>query len=140
MPFASLTIAETDSDTDAARVTDILVTHNRQFTAAAARLPLRLVVRDKAGTVQGGALGYSIHGWCYVDILALAPETRGHGMGARLLAAVEQTARARGCVGLYLFSYSFQAPGFYERQGFTAFGRIDDLPPGHAQVWLSKRL
>jgi GNAT superfamily N-acetyltransferase len=70
----------------------------------------------------------------------LVPEARGNGEGTRLLTAVENLARSRHCIGVYLFSYSFQAPGFYERHGFTAFGQIAGLPPGHVTVWLSKRL
>lgn len=125
---------------DAQRVGDILVLHNNLHTAATRREPFCLIVRDESGIIIGGAVGWTAHRWCYVDVLALVPEARGRGEGARLLAAVEELARNRNCIGIYLFSYTFQAPSFYERRGFTAFGRVDDLPPGHAQVWLSKRL
>jgi GNAT superfamily N-acetyltransferase len=132
------TISETDSPADAEAITAILIAYNRQFTPGTPRLPLRLVVHDDAGGVVGGALGYTAHGWCYVDILTLTEPMRGTGEGKRLLAAVEEAARARGCMGVYLFSYSFQAPDFYKRQGYSEFGRIDDLPKGFAQVWLMK--
>ncbi len=128
------------SPDDARRITDILASHNNLHTPATTRVPFCLVVRDVCAVVVGGAVGWTAHRWCYVDVLALVPEARRSGEGARLLAAVEDLARTRECIGVYLFSYSFQAPGFYERHGFTAFGRITDLPPGHAQVWLSKRL
>ena len=133
-------IGPTTSTDDARRITDILVSHNNLHTPATTREPFCLVVRDESAVIVGGAIGWTAHRWCYVDILALVPEARGSGEGARLLAAVEDLARSRDCIGVYLFSYSFQAPGFYERHGFTAFGQVPDLPPGHVQVWLSKRL
>ncbi len=132
-------IERSNSPDDARRITDILVAHNNQHTPSTSREPFCLVARH-ADVVVGGALGWTAHRWCYVDILALVPDARGTGEGTRLLAAVEKLARDRACIGVYLFSYSFQAPGFYERFGYTAFGRIADLPPGHTQVWLMKRL
>ena len=135
-----MVIGPLTSPKDADRIVDILVSHNNLHTPATAREPFHLVVRDDSDIVVGGALGWTAHCWCYVDILALAPEARGNGEGTRLLTAVENLARSRDCIGVYLFSYSFQAPGFYERHGFTAFGQIADLPPGPVTVWLSKRL
>jgi N-acetylglutamate synthase-like GNAT family acetyltransferase len=129
-----------NSTDDARRIIDILVSHNNLHSPATTREPFCLVVRDECTAVVGGAIGWTAHRWCYVDVLALTPETRGSGAGAQLLAAVENLARSRDCIGVYLFSYSFQAPGFYERHGFTAFGELTDLPPGHTQIWLSKRI
>jgi hypothetical protein len=44
------------------------------------------------------------------------------------------------CRGAGLSSYTFQAPAFYERHGYAAFGQIDDYPPGHTMFFLSKQL
>ena len=132
-------IEPSSSADDAQRIAAILVAHNNLHTPATSREPFCLVARD-AGTVIGGALGWTAHRWCYVDILTLVPDARGTGQGALLLTAVESLARDRNCIGVYLFSYSFQAPSFYERFGYTLLGRIEDLPPGHSQIWLSKRL
>ena len=52
----------------------------------------------------------------------------------------EDEARDRGCVGAHLDTYSFQARGFYEKQGHSVFGALPDCPPGHARFFLSKRL
>ena len=38
-----------------------------------------------------------------------------------------------------LDTFAFQAPAFYEKQGYTLFGTIEDLPPGHARYFLQKR-
>src|SRR5262249_14984729 len=42
----------------------------------------------------------------------------------RLLTAVEDAARDQGCVGAWLSAYAFQAPGFFEKNGYGPFGEL----------------
>jgi len=56
------------------------------------------------------------------------------------LRQAEQIARNRGCVGVYLDTFSFQAPGFYRKQGYKKIGQLAGLPPGSARIWFSKAL
>lgn len=53
--------------------------------------------------------------------LAVVAAARGTGLGADLVRAVEDRARAQGLTGLYLEAQSY-ALGFYERLGYTASG------------------
>lgn len=102
---------------------------------------LAIVLRDPdSGAVTGGLWGQSVAGWLYVDLLVVPEAFRGQGLGSELLACAEKIARRRGCIGLWLHTGTFQAPGFYEKLGFTAFGTIPDYPPGHATVYYLKRL
>jgi hypothetical protein len=41
-----------------------------------------------------------------------------------MLLQAEQEAKARGCRGAWLDTYSFQARGFYERLGYAVFGAL----------------
>jgi hypothetical protein len=52
---------------------------------------------------------------------------------------LEAEARARGCIGVWLDTLSFQARPFYEKHGYALFGSIEDQPPGHARHFLFKR-
>jgi GNAT superfamily N-acetyltransferase len=99
---------------------------------------LWIVARGEDGAVQGGLKGRTYYSWLFIDWLWVAPLRREEKLGMRLLQQAEQAARDRGCVGAYVDTFSFQAPRFYERQGYREFGRIEGLPPGHACVWLKK--
>jgi GNAT superfamily N-acetyltransferase len=102
---------------------------------------LAIALRDPdSGAVTGGLWGTSVAGWLYVDLLVVPEAFRGQRLGSEILARAEAVARKRGCIGLWLHTGTFQAPGFYEKLGFTAFGTIPHYPPGHATVYYLKRL
>src|SRR5258708_29975623 len=79
---------------------------------------LWVIARDADGAVQGGVKGRTFYTWLFVDWLWIAPPRRGERVGTRLLQQAEDAARDRGCVGAYLYTFSFQAPHFYRRQGY----------------------
>jgi len=103
-------------------------------------LPLGLVGCDHAGNVQAGLYGLSYWRWLFVEHLWVAERYRGTGVGSLLLKRCEHVAEQRGCIGVCLNTMSFQAPRFYERHGYRQFGRLEDVPPDHARIWLAKRL
>ena len=103
--------------------------------------PLAITLRDPdSEAITGGLWGTSVAGWLYVDLVIVPEEFRGRGLGTELLRRAEEIARKRGCVGLWLTTGTFQAPSFYEKRGFTAFGTLADYPPGHTTIFYCKRL
>jgi len=102
-------------------------------------MPLQIALRDRAGTLRGGAYGATIWGWLMLDGLWVAAEIRGRGHGARLLSAAESAAKRRGCRGVWLGTFDFQARSFYERQGYQIIGQLAGFPAGHTHFQLAKR-
>jgi GNAT superfamily N-acetyltransferase len=103
--------------------------------------PLGLLLRAAPDApIEGGIIGWSWFGWMQVHFVYLPEHLRGAGLGRRLMQRTEAIARARSCHGIWLDTYSFQARGFYEKLGFSAFGEIEDYPPGHSRIFLKKRL
>jgi GNAT superfamily N-acetyltransferase len=88
----------------------------------------------------GGLTGRTHQRWVYVELLGVAEGARGQDVGTRLMEAMEALARERGLAGLWLDTYSFQAPGFYARLGYEEIGRIPGYPGPHARIFLAKRL
>ena len=101
--------------------------------------PLAITVRNESGEVIGGLWGHTGRGWLYVDLFGLPPELRRDRVGSKLLAMAEEEAKARGCIGSFLDTFTFQARPFYEKQGYRLFGQIDDFPKGHSRFFLMKR-
>ncbi|GFM75669.1 MULTISPECIES: GNAT family N-acetyltransferase [Pseudomonas] len=102
---------------------------------------IALLVRDEqTGEVIGGLYGEIFYRWLFIELLAIPEQTRGQGIGSRLIHMAEDVAREKDCVGIWLDTFDFQAPSFYERHGFTEFGHLNDFPPEHKRFFLQKRL
>ena len=125
---------------------DVLVVHsgleayNRRRAEAGTFAALTVMLRNADGSVAGGLLGGTFWGWLHIDILWLHRDARGQGLGARMLALAEEEARRRGCHHVFLDTMSFQARPFYEKQGYTVWGELEDFPVGHTRVFLKKAL
>ncbi|MCI9880682.1 GNAT family N-acetyltransferase [Methylobacterium goesingense] len=115
-----------------------LVAHNEAQVPNGNWGLLALTVRDAAGAIVGGLWGRTGYGMLFVELLALGP-ARDRGLGRRLMQDAEAEARRRGLSGIWLDTWTFQAPGFYERLGFSECGRITDYPPGHDRIFYVKR-
>ena len=101
---------------------------------------LAVLLKDESGQIFGGLWGYTGRGWLFVELLGLPPEARGQGMGTRLMTMAMDEARQRGCIGVWLDTFSFQARPFYERLGFSVFGEINNYPTGHHRYFLARKL
>ena len=114
---------------------------NRSYTGQMPSETVGILLRDPASQeVVGGLYGEISFGWLFIELLSIPDQMRTQGTGTRLMRAAEDLARERGCEGIWLDTFSFQAPGFYRKQGFTEFGHIADFPPGHKRHFFHKRL
>jgi GNAT superfamily N-acetyltransferase len=135
---ADLTDAPSQAEEAAVRAT--LAAFNTRQGFPRDRQPLAILLRDAEGAVTGGLAGATSWSWLYIENLVVPEAARGQGLGARLMGMAEAEARARGCVGARLDTYSFQARGFYERLGYSVTGAIEDCPPGETRWSMAKRL
>jgi len=116
----------------------------RAYNARAAgrkidHVPLSITLREKR-TIVGGIVGDTHLGWLFVQFFWIDEKYRGQGLGQRLIGAAEDEARRRGAKNVYLDTFSFQAPGFYEKLGYREFGRLNDYPAGYFRAWMTKAL
>jgi GNAT superfamily N-acetyltransferase len=103
--------------------------------------PLAILLRHpNTGETVGGIWGKSSYDWLYLEFFFVPEVYRGRDIGTLLLQKAEEVARARGCIGLWLSTFAFQAPGFYERNGFECFGTPDDRPSGSKFHMMKKLL
>ena len=120
-------------------ITAGLQAHMIEQTGNLPRIPLTLLLRDDGNRVRGGIRGTIVLCWLQVDHFWADEALRGQGYGSRLLDLAEEAARLHGAIGSQLTTTTFQAIGFYRKQGYAEIGRLKDRPPGHDRVWMAKR-
>lgn len=79
-------------------------------------------------------------GWLYIVSLWVEKSSRGKGLGNELLSASERKAIEKGCHSAYLYSYSFQSPEFYIKNGYAVFGKLEKFCGEHQKLFLQKHL
>jgi len=114
--------------------------YNEQQAGDDSSHSLCFVLRGPDEEIAGGVIGAVHYTWLYVDLMWVREDLRGQGYGHRLLTLVEEAARDLGAQHAYLDTFSFQAPGFYEKHGYQVFGELRDFPPGHTRTYLAKQL
>ena len=93
-----------------------------------------------ADSIIGGIQVQIGGGWLYIASLWVDENHRGKGIGKRLLNLAEKTASEKGCHGVYLYTYSFQSPRFYEKSGYSIFGQLEEFCGTHAKYFMKKSL
>lgn len=112
--------------------------HNAPMAGPADVRLFAIPIEDAGGAVLGGIWAHSVYRWMAIDMLFVPEAVRGRKIGSDLLRMLEAEALLRGCVGVQVDTFSFQARPFYEKQGFTAFGLLEGYPPGHGRIFMSK--
>lgn len=136
----SYSVEEHPDDHDYAVAEAGLFAHADEGGNPANLVNVHVFARDEAGRMIGACGGEIMWGDLYVDLMWVAPEHRGHGIGAELLSRAEAEARARGAFRVHLDTMSFQAPAFYPRLGYVEYARLGGYPGGVERIYFAKIL
>jgi len=90
------------------------------------------------GKIIGSVRAYEADGTVYIGKLMVHPDYQGHGLGKRLLLAIEQSFPDRERFELYTSCKSDRNLKLYETCGYSRF-REDADPSGIAFAYLEKR-
>jgi GNAT superfamily N-acetyltransferase len=134
LPRHHLSVAEID------RLEDRLYGHNQLATGRHDGKGLAFAAMDDHGIQIGAIAGYSWAGVAEIKQFWVDENHRGRGLGRGLLEAAIAEAMDRGCESVWALSYTFQAPGLYEKCGFDRVAELPDWPPGHAHIVLRRQL
>jgi GNAT superfamily N-acetyltransferase len=133
---------EPQAETRAA-ILEGLISFNSRQTAGQFGPPhnIALALRDPdTGASIGGLTARIGYSRMFVELLFVPEHLRGTGIGRQLMERAEDVAREHGCTGIWLDTFTFQAPGFYQKLGYSVFGEIRDYPPGFSRFFLHKPL
>jgi GNAT superfamily N-acetyltransferase len=137
----AITLTDAPDDAEEAVITDGLRAYNEAQAGHSDSRALAVLVSDPATKkVVGGLLGRTSLGLLRVERFFLPEQLRRGRLGSRILAMAEEEARRRGCSRAVLSTVHFQAPGFYQKQGWEVAARIDCEPPGHTRFYMTKKL
>jgi ribosomal protein S18 acetylase RimI-like enzyme len=117
-----------------------LLRFNRQQVGPTRYKRSVLSVRDAKGRLLGGLILQSYWEESYIEVLWLSTRTRRAGIGKKLIEEAERHARRHGSRLIHLNTYSFQAPGFYEKQGYRRFGSLSGSPKDQSRHFYVKDL
>ena len=140
MTTYALTIEDSAAPADQEALVQGLNEHAARHTPRPGFKPLGAFLRDDRGALIGGAYGYVNWNWLFINLVWISESVRGAGHGRRMILALEQAARERGCTHAHLDTFSFQARPFYEKLGYEVFSTLDDYPPGHQRFFMKKAL
>jgi GNAT superfamily N-acetyltransferase len=96
-------------------------------------------MENARGEIVGGIYGDAFVGCMEVDRFWIAEDYRGRGLGTKLMEMMQSEARKIGCTIMYLSTFGFQAPLFYEKLGFERFGSLE-LKDGAEKILYRKPL
>ena len=97
-------------------------------------------VTDDTGLLVAGIDCTYGGGWLEIISLWVSDNHRKKNIGERLLLKAEKTAMEKDCNGSYLYTYSFQAPAFYQKYGYKIFGVLENYYECHSKIYLKKKL
>ena len=132
------TISDVEDEKVVKKILDEIVSYNQSKVQRDVK-PLLVSITEN-GQLIAGAQCASGYGWVHVKLLWVDDNHRKRGLGSKIMREVEKEALKRGCAGVHLDTFGFQAPDFYKKLGYEVFGTIDDHPKGIKRYYLSKRL
>lgn len=140
MSDPTILITDSPSSADRDAITQALVAFNDKMAGPSGFRPLAILIQDDAGNTIGGLWGKTAYDWLVVELFVVPEQFRGQDLGSNILSRAEQIARERGCIGVWLDTYEFQALGFYRKLGYELFGTVDDHPRGSRRFFVKKLL
>lgn len=135
---------ENCTDSEAEYIIDRLVEYNLSQVPANQEVlfdTLDKKITDDNGKIIAGCVA-RMYCWnvAYIDTLWVDESHRGAGLGMKLLAEIEKTAKDKDCYLIHLDTFDFQAKEFYEKQGYEVFGVLEDCPKAHYRYYLKKTI
>ncbi len=101
---------------------------------------INLVLKDHQGNIVGGILTSTLFWAQYLEVLWVDKKYRGLGYGRDLVLEAERLAKKNGCLTSHTYTFSWQAPDFYQAVGYKLIATYDGYIDGITELILMKRL
>lgn len=135
-----IVVGEADASLDQ-RLSNELSVVNTAAVPGPAAVELTVQAIDDIGELLAGISGWTWQQAAGIGMTWVRADQRGTGIGSQLISRFEHAAAERGARRVFVTSFTFQAPGFYEKHGYREIFRWDGVPvDGEADVHFRKDL
>ena len=107
---------------------DLIRSYNCSNREPAESKPLNIYIEDDNGQLLAGLVAETFGNWLEIEYLFVKEDLRGKGIGSQLLQRAESEAKKRNCHFAFVNTYQFQAPAFYQKQGYKEVFTLKDYP------------
>jgi len=101
---------------------------------------LSLVLKDHEGNIVGGLQTSTLYWTQYLEVLWVDEKYRGLGYGRDLVLEGHRLAKKQGCLSTHTYTFSWQAPDFYQSVGYKIIAVYDGYVEGIKEYILMKML
>jgi GNAT superfamily N-acetyltransferase len=99
-----------------------------------------IFLKDKSDKAYAGIIVTFTWNGMHIDSLWVDESLRGKGYGTKLMSMAEEEALKRGCTIAFTDTFSWQAPQFYEKLGYSSYGKLEGFPEGNALTYFRKSI
>ncbi|MGM0124818.1 hypothetical protein IGI37_002212 [Enterococcus sp. AZ194] len=110
----------------------------RTFTEGKDSISLAIYMNE---AYLAGLTGYITGNRMHLSLLAVIPDYRHKNYGSILVKEAEKLAISRSCRHLTVNTQDYQGLGFYQKLGFSIYGKLEDCPfDGTTKYFLNKSI
>lgn len=109
MEYSTIYLTDNLDDVIKKEITQLLAAFNTKHAGKSNHRVLAIPVEDKNKKIIGGLYGKTSFQWLFIELLFVPESMRGTGVGKNLVQMAEKEAIKRGCHGVWVDTYEFQA-------------------------------
>ena len=136
----NLRITNDGNQSDIDDIHEMLKLYNLSNREKAKNIPLGIFYEDENGKKLAGLTGKTFGNWLCINYLFVSENLRNQGIGSKIMISAENEARNRGCKYVFVDTFSFQAPAFYEKLGYRCVFSLTDYPYTEERHYYIKEL
>ena len=126
------------SDID--EIHNMLKSYNLSKREKSENIPLGVYYENETGKKLAGLTGKTFGNWLCINYLFVSENLRNQGIGSKIIISAENEARNRGCKYVFVDTFSFQAPAFYEKLGYRCVFSLTNYPYTEERHYYIKEL
>lgn len=133
-------ITNDGNPSDIDEIHNMLRSYNLSKREKSENIPLGVFYEDDTGKKLAGLTGKTFGNWLCINYLFVSENLRNQGIGSKIILSAENEARNRGCKYVFVDTFSFQAPAFYEKSGYRCVFSLTNYPYTEERHYYIKEL